>query len=203
MMLSPELNIPDYSIELSLGGRVAGVDEVGRGALAGPVVAAAIIIDERAFDIGIKDSKKLSAKQREIIYEFLTNNYEYKVAFVDNETVDKINILRATMMAMNNSIKAINRYDYIIIDGRDKPFDAENLLTFVKGDNKSLSIAAASIVAKVERDRYMKKLSEEFPNYKWETNMGYGSKQHIKALKDFGFTKYHRKSFMNKILTRT
>lgn len=174
---------------------VAGIDEAGRGPLAGPVVAAAVIVDKIHIINGINDSKKLSRKKREELYGQITKHYNYAVAIIGAEEIDRINILRATIEAC---IQAGNRLsvrpDVVIVDGNMK-FDDERFISIVKGDTKSISIAAASIVAKVTRDRIMDSLAVEFPEYCWQKNAGYGTKDHISAIKKFGLTSYHRKSF--------
>lgn len=177
---------------------VAGVDEAGRGPLAGPVVAAAVIIDQNNIIDGIKDSKKLSKNKREELYNKIISNYIYSVGLVSVEEIDRINILQATIKACELSITNLNvKADIAIIDGNMK-FHNPNYHSVVKGDNKSLSIAAASIIAKVTRDRIMENLSNDFPNYKWYKNSGYGTKEHLEAINNYGLTIHHRKSFNTK-----
>lgn len=174
---------------------VAGIDEAGRGPLAGPVVAAAVIVDKLHIINGINDSKKLSRKKREELYEQITKHYHYGVAIIDAEEIDRINILRATIKACTQAGDKLSvRADVIIVDGNMK-FGDDRFISVVKGDTKSISIAAASIVAKVTRDRIMDSLAIEFPEYYWQKNAGYGTKDHISAIKKFGLTSYHRKSF--------
>ena len=178
---------------------VAGVDEAGRGPLAGPVVAAAVILPEEFSSNQLNDSKKLSSSKREIIYNELMN-VDSKVisafAVIDEVVIDKINILRATHMAMAQASSNLSiEPSFVIIDGmpiKDFPFNNESI---IKGDSKSLSIAAASVIAKVERDRIMLNYSKEYPEYKFEKHKGYGTKLHLDALKKFGPCKIHRKSF--------
>ena len=178
---------------------VAGVDEAGRGPLAGPVVAAAVILPEEFSSNQLNDSKKLSSSKREKIYNELMN-VDSKVisafAVIDEVVIDKINILRATHMAMAQASSNLSiEPSFVIIDGmpiKDFPFNNESI---IKGDSKSLSIAAASVIAKVERDRIMLNYSKEFPEYKFEKHKGYGTKLHLDALKKFGPCKIHRKSF--------
>ena len=178
---------------------VAGVDEAGRGPLAGPVVAAAVILPEEFSSNQLNDSKKLSSSKREKIYNELMN-VDSKVisafAVIDEVVIDKINILRATHMAMAQASSTLSiEPSFVIIDGmpiKDFPFNNESI---IKGDSKSLSIAAASVIAKVERDRIMLNYSKEYPEYKFEKHKGYGTKLHLDALKKFGPCKIHRKSF--------
>ena len=178
---------------------IAGVDEAGRGPLAGPVVAAAVILPEEFSSNQLNDSKKLSSSKREKIYNELMN-VDSKVisafAVINEVVIDKINILRATHMAMAQASSNLSiEPSFVIIDGmpiKDFPFNNESI---IKGDSKSLSIAAASVIAKVERDRIMLNYSKEYPEYKFEKHKGYGTKLHLDALKKFGPCKIHRKSF--------
>ena len=178
---------------------VAGVDEAGRGPLAGPVVAAAVILPEEFSSNQLNDSKKLSSSKREKIYNELMN-VDSKVisafAVIDEVVIDKINILRATHMAMAQASSNLSiEPSFVIIDGmpiKDFPFNNESI---IKGDSKSLSIAAASVIAKVERDRIMLNYSKKYPEYKFEKHKGYGTKLHLEALKEFGPCKIHRKTF--------
>ena len=178
---------------------VAGVDEAGRGPLAGPVVAAAVILPEEFSSNQLNDSKKLSSSKREKIYNELMN-VDSKVisafAVIDEVVIDKINILRATHMAMAQASSNLSiEPSFVIIDGmpiKDFPFNNESI---IKGDSKSLSIAAASVIAKVERDRIMLNYSKEYPEYKFEKHKGYGTKLHLDALKKFVPCNIHRKSF--------
>ncbi|MCC8467733.1 MAG: ribonuclease HII [Rickettsia endosymbiont of Eriopis connexa] len=174
---------------------VAGIDEAGRGPLAGPVVASAVIIDNTNIILGIKDSKKLSKKKRELLYEQITNNYVWATAIISHTEIDEINILEATKKAC--SIAAANlkvKPEIVLVDG-NMQFKDERFVSIVNGDNLSLSIAAASIVAKVTRDRLMLDLSAEFPQYLWHKNSGYGTKEHIEAINTHGLSPYHRRSF--------
>ena len=178
---------------------VAGVDEAGRGPLAGPVVAAAVILPEKFSCNQLNDSKKLSPSKREKIYNELMNvNSKVISAFavIDEGVIDQINILRATHMAMAQASSNLPiEPSFVIIDGmpvKDFPFNNESI---IKGDSKSLSIAAASVIAKVERDKIMLNYSKEYPEYKFEKHKGYGTKLHLDALKEFGPCKIHRKSF--------
>lgn len=191
---------PSFAIEKSFEGIVVGIDEVGRGPLAGPVVAAAVILDEDAKRLGIDDSKKLNKKRRELVFAELTSKYKYSIGIVDVKTIDSINIFQATMLAMRHALANLNeKHDFILVDGNHTPIKEEKCVPIVGGDGKSLSIAAASIIAKVTRDQIMAGLSLEFPHYKWEQNAGYGTKQHIEAIKIHGVTIHHRQSFLKKI----
>ena len=176
---------------------IAGVDEVGRGPLAGPVTAAAVILDPSNIPQGLNDSKKLSAKRRENLYDLILKHSTVSVAHVSVEEIDRINILQASHLAMRNAVAALNPQPaHLLIDGNRVP-DPINIPAYpiVKGDGKSLSIAAASIVAKTVRDRLMVELSRQNPGYGWEKNAGYPSKLHILALQRLGVTPHHRRSF--------
>lgn len=199
---------PDYSIEQAARSkgflRIAGVDEVGRGPLAGPVTAAAVILDPEALPEGLNDSKKLSARKREAAEAAIFGSAEVSIAHCSVAEIDEHNILRASHLAMERAVAALDPApDYLLIDGNLIPagltLPAEAV---IKGDGKSLSIAAASIVAKLERDRIMVDLAQQFPGYGWERNAGYPSKQHREALVDLGITPHHRRSFkpVHKIL---
>jgi ribonuclease HII len=181
---------------------IAGVDEVGRGPLAGPVVSAAVIFDEHVFIEGINDSKKLTAKEREELFPLILKYAAaYAVASVSHGQIDRINILQASLRAMYMAVKRLKiNPDLILVDG-NKTFDYfVPVIPIVKGDSKSFSIAAASIVAKVIRDRLMKRLNEYYPQYLWAKNKGYPTRDHIQAIKLFGVCPLHRKSFLKKIL---
>ncbi|MCQ6279681.1 ribonuclease HII [Bacillus sp. EB600] len=175
---------------------IAGMDEVGRGPLAGPVVAAAVILPEDFFLAGIDDSKKLTEKKREEYNEIIRSQaLAISISMIQAPEIDAINIYEATKKAMKAAIAGLTpKPDFILIDAMklEIPFASESI---VKGDAKSISIAAASIVAKVARDSLMKGLAKTFPQYGFEQNMGYGTKEHIKAVHTFGITPYHRKSF--------
>jgi len=178
-----------------------GVDEVGRGSLSGPVVAAAVIWNptfENENNELIQDSKKVSKKNRQLLADFIKENaIDYSIAFIDNETIDKHNILNATHMAMHKALSSLKvDFEHILVDGNSFPkFKDKDHTCVVQGDNKFLIIAAASILAKTFRDEYMHNLSQLHPEYNWQTNMGYGTKDHIDAIKSKGLTKYHRVSF--------
>jgi ribonuclease HII len=195
--------MPDFAHEILFGrldGKVVcGVDEVGRGPLAGPVVAAAVILPPdfpEDIRVRIKDSKKLSALSRENLYEPLRTHCRFAIAEASVEEIDRLNILWATMLAMQRAVAQLEeKIDVALIDGNRAPKLPCEAVTIVKGDDKSLSIAAASIIAKVYRDRLMKKLAERFPFYGWDHNAGYGTSEHMEALARHGITECHRISF--------
>jgi ribonuclease HII len=195
--------MPDYSYEIRygrlMGKIICGVDEVGRGPLAGPVVAAAVILPPdfpEALCIKIKDSKKMSASAREKIVGPLKEHCLFAIAEASVEEIDRLNILWATMLAMQRAVAFLQTtIDIALIDGNRAPQLHCEAVPVVKGDDKSLSIAAASIIAKVCRDDLMKKLAERFPFYGWDHNAGYGTSEHIEALARHGVTECHRASF--------
>ena len=201
-MLAP---MPDYSYENEYGrakGRViCGVDEVGRGPLAGPVVSAAVILPPKGLpeeiEILVKDSKKLTPKKREALYPILTTHCVYALGECNIKEIDHLNILNAALLSMNRAIKALAQQpDHALIDGNKIPPGLLCKATpIIKGDDKSLSIAAASIIAKVTRDNFMKKLAEDHPHYGWEKNAGYGTKIHMQGIEKYGITAWHRRSF--------
>ncbi|MEM8776607.1 MAG: ribonuclease HII [Pseudomonadota bacterium] len=195
-MLGPHFHYEDAAIHSGTL-RVAGVDEVGRGPLAGPVTAAAVILDPDNIPYGINDSKKLSLQKREALYDVLMDVADVSVAHASVEEVDKLNILQASFLAMRRAIDGLrNAPNLALIDGSQLPNDMPcEARSIVKGDTISVSIAAASIIAKVTRDRIMWDLAQQFPGYGWETNAGYGSKSHMKALEKLGATPHHRRSF--------
>ncbi|AUQ55972.1 ribonuclease HII [Phaeobacter inhibens] len=202
------MDYPDYTLEAAAHGRgqirIAGVDEVGRGPLAGPVTAAAVILDPENIPEGLNDSKKLSAKRREAVEASIFAQAEVAIAHASVEEIDSLNILRASHLAMERAVAALDPApDYLLIDGNLIPKGLLQPAEFViKGDAKSVSIAAASIVAKQARDRIMVDLAQQFPGYGWEKNAGYPSKQHREALVSLGVTPHHRRSFkpVHKIL---
>lgn len=195
--------MPSFRFELRCEGLVAGIDEVGRGPLAGPVVAAAAVIDRaraaRKLLRMIDDSKKLTLEQREEAYEAMIASgvVQFAVAEASVEEIDRINILQATYLAMRRAVQALaEQPEVVLIDGnRAPPQLGCRAETIVGGDAHSYSIAAASIFAKVTRDRYMHALALTYPGYGWETNRGYGSQQHLEALSLLGPTRHHRRSF--------
>ena len=176
----------------------AGCDEVGRGCLCGPVVAAAVILDDNFEQNLVNDSKKLNFKTRLELDDYIKNNVkDYAIAELSPEFIDQHNILNASIHAMHNALDKLTiRPELILVDGNKfHPYNFIPHQCIVKGDSKVLSIAAASILAKNYRDQLMIQLHEEFPEYGWNKNMGYATKVHIEALKKFGPTKYHRQSF--------
>jgi len=174
---------------------IVGIDEAGRGPLAGPVVAAAVIMPNLIF--GVTDSKKLSAKKRAVLYEQIKETAKVAVGFASPEEIDQINILQATMLAMQRAYNNLNCFaDIVLVDGNKAPrLDCLNIKAIIGGDAIEPVISAASIIAKVTRDKIMQELAIEFPQYFWEKNAGYGTKDHIKAIEDFGICKYHRLTF--------
>ncbi|MCX7565688.1 ribonuclease HII [Sulfitobacter sp. F26169L] len=192
---------PDYSFENSARARgyarIAGVDEVGRGPLAGPVTAAAVVLDPTRIPEGLNDSKKLSRKKREQLYPLIMAAADVSIAHASVEEIDEHNILRASHIAMVRALEGLKiPPDYCLIDGNMIPrglsLPAE---TIIAGDTRSVSISAASIMAKICRDCVMLSLAQQHPGYGWETNMGYGSKSHMLALQNLGVTPHHRRSF--------
>lgn len=181
---------------------VCGVDEAGRGPLAGPVFAAAVILPNDIVIEGLNDSKKLTEKKREKLYEEIKKYaIDYNVASASEKEIDNINILNATFLAMKRAIEGLKiQPDFALIDGNRKPELKIDSQTIIKGDSLSASIAAASILAKVERDRLMKKLSEKYSQYQFSKHKGYGTKLHIDLIKQYGPCEIHRKSFLKKIL---
>ncbi|WGW05388.1 ribonuclease HII [Tropicibacter oceani] len=179
------------------GLRVAGVDEVGRGPLAGPVVAAAVILNPEAFPDGLNDSKKVSPKRREAMTLLIRQQALVGIGEATVEEIDQVNILQATYLAMRRAVAALpHQPDHLLIDGNRLPPDLPcPATTIVRGDSKSPSIAAASIVAKTWRDNVMKMIATQFPGYGWETNAGYPTKCHKSALQNLGVTPHHRRSF--------
>ena len=175
---------------------IAGIDEVGRGPLAGPVIAAAVILDRKNIPEGINDSKKIPKAKRILLAEKIKENSIYAYGAASEIEIDEINILQASLLAMK---RASDRLSVVpkttLIDGNFKPDIKNNTISIIKGDSKSVSIAAASILAKVYRDEIMLKYSKQFPEYGFQTNSGYGTKEHLSALKNYGITPIHRKSF--------
>tara|TARA_B100000497_G_C7694759_1_gene423839 strand:+ start:315 stop:911 length:597 start_codon:yes stop_codon:yes gene_type:complete len=177
---------------------IAGCDEAGRGCLAGPVVAAAVILPKSFSNIILNDSKLLSKKKRDLLRKIIEREaISWAVGIVDNKKIDQINILNASILAMHRAIKKLTKKaDFLIIDGISfKNFKGINHKCIIKGDGKYLSIAAASIIAKTHRDEIMQRYHKNFSNYKWNTNNGYPTKEHRDGIKKYGITKYHRKSF--------
>lgn len=196
----------DYSYELAAMNKgfktVCGVDEAGRGPLAGPVYAAAVILPVGAQIQGLNDSKKLSEKKREELFDIITNTaVSYAVGIADEKEIDEINILNATFLAMKRAINGLEICpDYAIIDGNRAPNTGIAEETVIKGDGKVMSVAAASIIAKVSRDRFMLKTAEQYPEYQFEKHKGYGTKLHYEMIEKYGISPIHRRSFLKKII---
>ncbi|HLG31766.1 MAG TPA: ribonuclease HII [Ignavibacteriaceae bacterium] len=184
---------------------IAGTDEAGRGPLAGPVVAAAVIFSPDVFIEGVNDSKVLSETKREKYFdEIVLRAKAYSVSIIPVKVIDEINILNASLLAMKEAVSNLKvNPDLVLVDG-NKSFSSDiPVIPIIKGDSKSFCIAAASILAKVTRDRLMKKLAVEFPRYFWEKNKGYPTKQHRELIKQYGPSPLHRKTFLRKILCET
>ena len=181
---------------------VCGVDEAGRGPLAGPVYAAAVILRPDSEFEGLDDSKKLTEKKREILFDkIIKEAVAYKIVAVDHKTIDELNILNATMLAMKTAVEGLSvPADYALIDGNKTPQLSISSQYVIGGDAKVKSIAAASILAKVSRDRYMLELSEKYPQYQFEKHKGYGTKLHYQMLDEHGISDIHRMSFLKKYI---
>ena len=177
--------------------RVAGVDEVGRGCLAGPVFAAAVILNKKINITGIKDSKKISFKKRMQLSKYIKKNSIYAIGSASVEEINKINILNASLLSMQRALRKLKHQPLTAyVDGIFSPKNKKiKFKTFIKGDEKIICISAASIVAKAARDNFMLKLAKKYPKYRWNKNFGYGTADHLYALKKYGLTKYHRKKF--------
>ncbi|NBZ86679.1 ribonuclease HII [Stagnihabitans tardus] len=191
------MDLPDFSFETEARARgflrIAGVDEVGRGPLAGPVTAAAVILDPDRIPKGLRDSKTISKAALPGIAAAIHASAQVAIAHASVEEIDALNILQAALMAMRRAVDALGA-DHVLVDGKFIPKGLTGQ-ALVKGDARSLSIAAASIVAKVERDRIMVDLAQQYPGYGWEKNAGYPSPAHKRALLDLGVTPFHRRSF--------
>lgn len=186
-----KLNYSQYTLE-------TGTDEAGRGCLSGPVVAAAVILPKDFKHDFLNDSKQLSQKKRQELRPYIEEHaLNYSVAFVSHQEVDEINVLQASITAMHRAImKLSTEPEFIIVDGNKfKPYKEIPYQTIIKGDAKFMSIAAASILAKTYRDEYMEKIDKEYPQYNWKKNKGYPTKEHRNAIREFGITPYHRKTF--------
>ena len=192
---------PDFSFEAEARAqgflRIAGVDEVGRGPLAGPVTAAAVVLDPNDIPEGLNDSKKLTARARARLHDEILDRADVSIAHATVEEIDTLNILRASHLAMCRALAGLKRPpDFALIDGNLIPRDLTlPSRAIIKGDARSVSISAASIMAKICRDCVMVDLAQQHPGYGWETNMGYGSKSHMEALRNLGPTPHHRRSF--------
>ena len=173
-----------------------GVDEAGRGCLAGPVISCALILKENVNKKLLRDSKKISFKERLEIAEHIKKNSWYAIGSASVKEIDKYNILNASLLSMERAAKKLKKKPHIfLIDGMHAPKKLKNSKTIIKGDEKVKCISAASIVAKAYRDLYMIKLGNKYPKYKWNKNFGYGTSQHLESLKKFGVTSYHRRSY--------
>ena len=176
---------------------IAGVDEVGRGSLIGPVYAAAVILKKKINKKELKDSKKLNKAKREILSKYIKKNSTWAIGSASIKEIEKINILNASLLAMKRAIKKLKKKPkLVLIDGNKIPIIKNyKLKNIIKGDEKIPEISAASIIAKVSRDRLVNKMSKKFTKYSWHKNAGYGTKDHLRAIKKFGITKHHRKTF--------
>ena len=184
----------------------AGCDEAGRGPLAGPVFAAAVILPEGFFHPLLDDSKRMTERSRDILRPIIEQNaVAWAVEAVQPEEIDRINILNASITGMQRAVLRLAvKPDLLLVDGnRFKPLDGYAHVTVVHGDATYASIAAASVLAKTWRDEYMRKIAQEYPQYGWDRNMGYPTKEHIEAIREYGYTPYHRKSFHPKELEPT
>ncbi len=188
--------MPSLEIENSLKGSVAGVDEAGRGPWAGPVVAAAVILNHKRLPAHINDSKKVTAVMRLKLYSAIIKTAQIGIGKAEVEEIDQYNILEATKMAMQRAVRALPIMpNHVLVDGNHLPEFPCAAMAIVKGDSRCLSIAAASIIAKVTRDKIMLNLHQQYPQFGWQSNAGYGTKEHHEALRKFGITPHHRKSF--------
>ena len=190
--------------ELSANGykTVCGVDEAGRGPLAGPVFAAAVILPIDAYIPGLNDSKKLTAKRRDSLFdEIVEKALAYGIATADHREIDDVNILKATFLCMCRSVDLLPiKPDYVLVDGNSNPFHNYQSRCVIGGDGKSASIAAASILAKVSRDWFMTEMSKKYPQYGFEQHKGYGTKLHYEKLREFGPSEIHRATFLRRFL---
>lgn len=195
-MIDPNIEI-NLRAKLGLDTRIAGVDEVGRGPWAGPVTACAVVLNPANIPEGLADSKALSAKKRDALFEPILESADVGIAHVSVQDIDRLNILQASLLAMKLALEELNTAaEFALIDGNKTPPNLQMPSEcLIKGDARCLSIAAASIVAKVTRDRMMVSLAQQFPHYGWETNAGYGTKVHQEGLKNYGVTQHHRRSF--------
>lgn len=196
----------DYSIENEYREKgfdiICGVDEAGRGPLAGPVYAAAVILPSDCVIEGLNDSKKLTEKKREALFDEIKEKaLAYGIASADEKEIDEINILNATFIAMKRAIASLSvKPDLALIDGNQKSHTDIEEVTVIKGDAKSMSIAAASVLAKVSRDRFMLEMAEKYPQYEFARHKGYGTKLHYEKIAQYGVCDIHRRTFLKKIL---
>ena len=196
----------DYSIENEYREKgfniICGVDEAGRGPLAGPVYAAAVILPSDCVIEGLNDSKKLTEKKREALFDEIKEKaLAYGIASADEKEIDEINILNATFLAMKRAVDSLSvKPDLALIDGNQKPHTDIEEVTVIKGDAKSMSIAAASVLAKVSRDRFMLEMAEKYPQYEFARHKGYGTKLHYEKIAQYGVCDIHRLTFLKKIL---
>ncbi len=196
----------DYSYEITAHEKgykvVCGIDEAGRGPLAGPVFAAAVILPENYSHPVLNDSKKLSEKKRDAVYEdIIKDALCYSVGIATEEEIDEINILNATFLAMKRAVEGLSiKPDFAYIDGNQYPKTGVKEETIVKGDGKCISVAAASIIAKVSRDRFMLEIDKQYPEYQFSKHKGYGTKLHYEMIEKYGVSKVHRRTFLKKIL---
>ena len=198
-MTDNSLFLFDESLKTNKGFLLCGVDEAGRGPLAGPVVAAAVILNDGFVLEEINDSKKLSEKKREALFPRIKENSIYGIGIASPEEIDELNILNATFLAMKRAVEELGTaVDLILVDGNRLPPIDGNMQAVVKGDGKSASIAAASILAKVTRDHIMQKLDEEYPQYDFKKHKGYPTKEHYALLQQYGMSPCHRRSFFKK-----
>ena len=193
-----------YEIEAHENGYnvVCGVDEAGRGPLAGPVFAAAVILPENYSHEILNDSKKLSEKKRDLVYDDIVRDAIcWSVGIADEKEIDEINILNATFLAMKRAVDGLKiKPDLAYIDGNQYPKTGIKEITIVKGDSKCMSVAAASIIAKVSRDRFMLEIAEKYPEYQFSKHKGYGTKLHYEMIEKYGVSPVHRRTFLKKIL---
>lgn len=180
---------------------ICGVDEAGRGPLAGPVCAAAVILPEGCVIDGLNDSKKLTEKKREALFDVIKEKaVAYSVAMASEKEIDEINILQATFLAMNRAVNSLSvKPDFVLVDGNRDPKLGIKTETVIKGDALSASVAAASVLAKVTRDRYMLEMCKQYPQYMFEKHKGYGTKLHYEMIEKYGISDIHRKSFLKKL----
>ena len=198
----------DFEIEKEYAAKgfklICGIDEAGRGPLAGPVYAAAVILPDGCEIEGLNDSKKLTEKKREALFDVVKQKALYwGIGSADEKEIDEINILQATFLAMRRAVENMRvKPDLALVDGNQKPHIADGIeeVTVIKGDAKSMSIAAASILAKVSRDRFMLEIAEKYPEYEFPKHKGYGTKLHYEKIAEYGISDIHRKSFLKKII---